>query len=96
VRIKLAEVPLSGEVDFNAVGQDSVSEFLHQVAKRNGPLLFGLFQGGAGVFEVHSVHFFPGQALQEVEVIHGNDCGQVFATVLSRNAFEACFRVAAQ
>ena len=80
VRIELAEVPLSGGSDFNAVGPDSVSEFPHEVAKRNGPLLLGLFQSGAGVFEVDSVHFLPGQALQEAEVIHRNDSGHVFPT----------------
>jgi hypothetical protein len=80
VGIKLAEVPLGGGRDFDAVGQDSVSEFPHEVAKRNGPLLFGLFQGGTGVFEVDSVHFLPGQALQEAEVIHGNDRCQVLPT----------------
>jgi hypothetical protein len=77
VWIKLAEVPLSGGSDFNAVGQDSVSEFSHEVAKRHGPLLKGLFQSGTSVFEVDSVHFLPGQALQEAEVIHRNDGGQV-------------------
>jgi len=50
----------------NAAGQESVSQFPHEVAKRNGPLLFRLFQGGAGVFEVDSVHFLTGRALQEV------------------------------
>ncbi len=75
VRIKLAEVPLRGGSDLNAVGQDSVSEFPHEVAKRNGPLLMGLFQGGTGIFEVDSVHFLPGQALQETEVTHRNDGG---------------------
>jgi hypothetical protein len=77
VRIKLAEVPLGGGSDFNAVGQESVSEFPHEVAKRHGPLLFRLFQGGPGLFDVDSVHFLPGQALQEAEVIHRNDGGQV-------------------
>jgi len=59
-RVQLAEAPLSDGRDFNAAGQDSVSEFPHEVTKRNGPLLLGLFQGGAGVFEVDSVHFLPG------------------------------------
>jgi hypothetical protein len=68
VRIKLAEVLL---------GQDSVSEFPHEVAKRHGPLLLGIFQGGTSVFKVDSVHFLPGQALQQAEVIHRNDGGQV-------------------
>jgi len=80
VRIELAEVPLSGGSDCNAVGQNSVSEFPHEVAKGNGPLLFRLFQGGTGVFDVDSVHFLPSQALQEAEVIHRNDGGQVFPT----------------
>jgi len=66
VWIKLAEVPLS---------QDSVSEFPHEVAKRHGPLLMGLFQSGTGVFEVDSVHLLPGPALQEAEVIHRDDGG---------------------
>ena len=78
VRIELAEVPLSGGSDCNAVGQNSVSEFPHEVAKGNGPLLFRLFQGGAGVFEIDSVHFFLGQALQETEVFYRDDGGQVF------------------
>ena len=78
VGIELAKVPFSGGSDFNAVGQESVSKFPHEVAKRNGSLLFRLFQGGAGVFEIDSVHFLPGQALQEVEVIHRNHGGQVF------------------
>jgi hypothetical protein len=60
VRIKLAEVPLSGGSDFNVIGQESVSEFPHEAAKRHGPLLLGLFQGGAGVLEIDSVHFLPG------------------------------------
>ena len=56
VGIELAKVPLSGGSDFHAVGQESVSKFPHEVAKRNGSLLFRLFQGGAGVFEIDSVH----------------------------------------
>ena len=43
VRIELAQLPLSGGSDFNAVGQDSVSQFPHEVPKRNRPLLFSLF-----------------------------------------------------
>ena len=78
VRIKPAKVPLSGGSDLSAVGQDSVSKFPHEVAKRSGPLLFRPFQGGTGVFEVDSVHLLPGQALQEAEVIHRDDGGQVF------------------
>jgi len=78
VRIKLAEVPLGAGRASTRVGQDSVSEFPHEVAKRNGPLLFGLFQGGTGVFEVDSVHFLPGPGAQEAEVIHRNDGGQIF------------------
>jgi hypothetical protein len=77
VRIELAGVPLGGGSEFSAVGQESVSEFPHEVAKRNGPLLVGLFQGGAGVFEVDSVHLLTGQTLQEAEVIHRNDRGQI-------------------
>jgi hypothetical protein len=63
VRIKLAEISLSGGRDFNAVGQVSVPQFPHEIAERNGPLLFRLFQGGPGVFDVDSVYFFLGQAL---------------------------------
>src|SRR5208283_585745 len=77
VRIELAKIPLGSGSDLNAVGQNSVSKFPHEVTKRNGPLLFGLLQGGTGVFEVDSVHFLTGQAFQEAEVIHGNDGGQV-------------------
>ena len=73
LRVQLAEVPFSGGSDLNSVGQESVSEFPHEVAKWNGSLLFRLFQGSAGVFEVDSAHFLPGQAFEEVEVIHGND-----------------------
>jgi hypothetical protein len=80
VRIELAEVPLSGGSDFDAVGQDSVSQFPHEVPEWNGPLLFRLLQGGAGVFDVQAVHFLPGQAFQETEVIHGDDGGQVLPT----------------
>lgn len=72
VRINLAEVPFRGGSDFNAVRQDSVPQFPHKVTKRNGPLLCRLFQSGVGFFEVQAVHFLPGQALQEAEVIHGN------------------------
>jgi hypothetical protein len=32
VWIELAEVPLSGGSDFNEVGQDSISQFPHEVA----------------------------------------------------------------
>jgi len=78
VRIELAEIPFGGGSDFNAVRQDSVSQFPHEVTQRDGPLLLGLFQGGAGVFEVDSVHFFLGQALQETEVFHRDNGGQVF------------------
>ena len=55
-RPDISKVPLSGGSDFHAVGQVSVSKFPHEVAKRNGSLLFRLFQGGAGVFEIDSVH----------------------------------------
>jgi len=80
LRIKLAKVPFSSGSDFHAVGQNLVSKFPHEVAQRNGPLLLGFFQGGAGIFEIHSVHFFPGQSLQEAEVIHRDDGGQVLPT----------------
>jgi hypothetical protein len=80
VRIKLAKVPLSGRSDFDAIRQDSVSQVPHEVSERNGPFLFRLFQGGACIFEVDSVHFLPGQALQEAEVIDGDDGGQVLPT----------------
>jgi len=80
VRIEFAEVPLGGGSDFNAEGQDSVSQFPHEVTERNGPLLFRLFHGGAGVLQVDSVHFLPGQALEEAEVIYWNDGGQVLPT----------------
>lgn len=63
MRIELTEIPLSGGSDFNAVGQVSVPQFPHEVTERNGPLLFRLFQGGPGVFDVDSFHFFLGQAL---------------------------------
>ena len=80
VRIELADVFLSGRSDFDAIGQDSVSQFPHQVPEWNRPLLFRLLQGGAGVFEVDSVHFFLGQALQEMEVFYRDDSGQVLPT----------------
>jgi hypothetical protein len=80
MRIELAEVPLSGGSDFNAVGQVLVSKFPHQVPERNGPLLFGFLQGGPGVFDVYAVHFFPGQALQEAEVFYRNHSGQILPT----------------
>jgi len=80
VRIELAEVPLSGGSDFDAIRQDSVSQVPHEVSERNGPFLFRLFQGGACIFEVDSVHFLPGQALQKAEVIYGNNGGQVLPT----------------
>ena len=44
------------------------------------PFSFRLFQGGAGVFEVDSVHFLLGQALQEAEVFYRDDGGQVLPT----------------
>jgi hypothetical protein len=80
VRVELAEVSLGGGSDFDAVGQDSIPQFPHEVPERNSPLLFRLLQGGAGVLEVQAVHFLPGQALQEAEVIHGDDGGQVLPT----------------
>jgi len=75
VGIELAEVPLGGGGDFNAVGQDSVSQFPYEVAEGNGPLFFRLFQSSAGVFEVQAVHFLTGQTLQEAEIVYGNDGG---------------------
>jgi hypothetical protein len=80
VRIELAEVLLSGGSDFDAVGQDSVPQFPHEVPEGNSSLLFRLLQGGPGVFEVQAVHFLPGQALQETEVIHGDYGGQILPT----------------
>ena len=80
VRVEFAEVPLSGGSDFNAVGQDSVPQFPHEVPERNGPLLFRLFQSGAGIFEVLAVHLLLGQAFQKAEVIHGDDGSQVLPT----------------
>lgn len=55
MRIEFAEVSLSGGSNFNAVGQVSVPQFTHEVTERNCPLLFRLFQGGAGIFDVSSV-----------------------------------------
>lgn len=63
VGIELTDVPFSGGRDLNAVGQYLVSEGAHEVAERDCPFFFGLFQGGAGVFEIHAVHFFAGEAL---------------------------------
>ena len=80
MRIELAEVPLSGGRDFYAVGQASVPQFPHEVSERDGPLLFRLFQGCPGVFEVYAVHFLPPQALQEAEVFYRDDSGQVLST----------------
>jgi hypothetical protein len=65
VRIEIAEVPLSGGSDFNAVGQNSIPQFPYEVPERNGTLFCRLFQSGAGVFEVQAVHLLLGQALQE-------------------------------
>jgi hypothetical protein len=50
MRIQVAKVPLGGRSDFNAVGQDSVSQFPHEVTERSGALLFRFLQGRAGVF----------------------------------------------
>ena len=55
MRIEFAEVSLSGGSDFNAVGQVSVPQFTHEITEGNGPLLFRLFQGRAGIFDVGSV-----------------------------------------
>src|ERR1017187_7666431 len=80
VSIELANVPLSGGRDFNAVGQALVPQYSHEFTERNGPLFFGFRQSGAGVFEVQAVHFLLGQALQKAEIVDGNDSGQVFPT----------------
>jgi hypothetical protein len=91
VSIELAKVPLSGRTDFDAIGQDSVSEFSHEVTKRNTALLLRLFQGGASVFEIQAVHFFLREALQETEVVHGNDGGQVLPAAGDyRSLFSIC------
>ncbi len=79
VRIEPAEVPPGGGGNFNAVGQDSVSQFPHEVPERDCSLFFRLLQGSAGLFQIDSVPFLPGQALQEPEVIHRDDGGQILA-----------------
>jgi hypothetical protein len=60
MRIELTEVPLSGGRDVNAVGQVLILQLPHEIAERNGPLLFRLHQSGPGVFDVASVHFVLG------------------------------------
>ena len=63
-RIKLPDVSLSGGSDFNAVCQDSVSQFAHELPQWDSPFFFGLFQGGVGILDVLAVHFLAGQTVQ--------------------------------
>jgi hypothetical protein len=78
VRSELADVPLGGGGDFDPVGQGLVSQFSNEVAERDGPLFFRLFQGCAGVFDVNPVHFLPSQALQKAKVFYRDNGGQIF------------------
>jgi hypothetical protein len=64
VSIELADLPLSGGRDFNAVGQPLVSKLPHEVTERNGALLFGLFQGSAGVRDVLAVQLLRCQQFE--------------------------------
>jgi hypothetical protein len=64
VSIELADAPLGGGRDFNAVGQPLVSKFPHKVTERNGALLFRFLQGGAGVRDVLAVHLLLRQQFQ--------------------------------
>ena len=56
------------------------SQALPSFLKRNFLFLFRFLESGAGIFDIDSVHFLPGQALQEAQVIHRDDGGQVFPT----------------
>lgn len=87
MRIELADLSLSSGTDLNAVSQDSVSQFPHEFPERDGPFLFHLFQGGVGVFEVQTVHFLKGQALQEPEILNRDNGGQVFPPARHNRSF---------
>jgi hypothetical protein len=43
------------------VSQFLVRQFPYEIPKRNGPVLFSFFEGGSGVSEVDTVHFFLGR-----------------------------------
>ena len=77
VRIELAEIPFGGGSDFNLVGQDSVPQYPHKVTEWDGPLFCRFRQRRVRVFDVDSVHFLLGQALQQTEVFYRDDGGQV-------------------
>lgn len=77
VRIEFAKIPFGGGSDCNVVGQDSVPQFPHKVTEWDGPLFCRFRQRQVGVFQVDSVHFLLGQALQQTEVFYRNDGGQV-------------------
>jgi hypothetical protein len=80
VSIELAKIPLGGGSHFNAIGQGSIPELLHQGAERDGSLLIRLFQCCAGIFEIEAVHFLLGQTFQEAEVIYRDDDGKILPT----------------
>jgi hypothetical protein len=87
VRIQLTDFPLSGGSDFNAIDQGSVPQFPHEVPEREGALFFRLFQSGPGVFQIDSVQFLLGQALQEMEVFYRDDGGQILPTAGDNSPF---------
>ena len=79
VRIEPAQVRLRRRSKLNAVRQDSISKFAHQLTKRDRALFFGLFQGGTRVFDVDAVDLCLREPLQEAKVLNGDDGNKVLA-----------------
>ena len=77
VRIELADLPFGGRSNFNEVGQDLVPQYPHKVTERDSPLFFGFRQSCVSVFQIDSVHFLLGQTLQQTEIFHRDDGGQI-------------------
>lgn len=77
VRIKLDEIPLCRGSEFDAVGQRSVSQFSHEVT--HGYILSAFGQRGSCRLNIHAVHLFPRQTLQQLKVFDRDYGRHVFA-----------------
>jgi len=52
VWVEFAKVPFGGRRQVNAIGQDSVSQFLHEITEGSRSFPFRLFERGSGVVDI--------------------------------------------
>lgn len=78
--IEAPQFPLGGGCDFHAVLQGLLPEFATEFFQGDRSLLFGFAERVASVFDIQPVRAGPAQVLKEMEILNGDDGGQVLST----------------